>query len=94
MSINNLPYFAFCIFYNLSDSDQISSEEFNELKKTVNIIDDEYRKKWSSTAVEEKIAYFSKSNYCLIFQDFPPLQHPLGYTLVNISLYKICNYSI
>lgn len=77
--------FRILIFLNLFVLDKVSSEEFNNLKKPVNIIDDDYRIKWTSTAVQEKHDFFYKSDYIKIFQDLPALQLPLGYTLVRIS---------
>lgn len=63
--------------------DAILREALKHLQEAVNIIDKDYKRKWTTTAVDEKIRFFSKSDINTIFQTFPVLTNPLGHTLVS-----------
>lgn len=62
------------------------SEDFQKLKEAVRIIDEDYKKFWSNTALQERISFYQRSDVRTIFTTFVNLDHSLGYYLV-IKLY-------
>ena len=59
------------------------SEDLIELQKPVTFIDEEYKKKWQAVSIQEKQEYFSHNSVKAVFETFPNLLNPSGYTLVS-----------
>lgn len=63
--------------------DSSFSQEFEELRTVVTIIDEEYKTKWITTAIPEKIQFFSKSEFKTVLDTLPNLRNPAGFNLVR-----------
>ena len=58
------------------------SDDFREIQQLVDIIDEDYKKKWIQTAFEERIEFYKNSSIKDIFEKLKNLRNPIGYTLV------------
>ena len=60
-----------------------------KIKTQVAIIDDDYVKLWSETAVNERKEIYMKNDLTTIVKALPNFTHPSAYTLVSFFKIKI-----
>lgn len=74
------------------------------LKERVDIIHEDYVKKWRETALNERVEFYAQNELHKIFETFPNLCNPAGSILVRkvlssqykffMTSYELCNWHI